>query len=313
MQPIFFKPVYKDYIWGGNKIKDLFKKDTPYEKTAESWEIAANKNGKSIVKNGVYKGMNLQELFEKKEIKEQIFGSRCKNYEKFPLLIKFIDAKTNLSVQVHPDDEYANKNEDDIGKTEVWYIMDCEPNSKIVCGIEGEITEEEIENGKIEQKLKYIPIQKYHSIYIPSGTVHAILGGTLLCEIQQNSDLTYRVYDWKRVDKDGKPRKLHIQKAMDVINVKNKPEVTKTLENKDKIQTLVKNQFFTTQKIKISNEYKDTSNAKTFYAINVVKGEGKIIYKGKQYKLNLADSFIIPANLGEYKIIGELEILKSYI
>lgn len=317
MEILFFEPVYKDYLWGGNRLKKEFNKNTPYEVTAESWEISANKNGKSVIKNGEYKGLNLEELFSKEDIRKEIFGNKTINLKEFPLLIKFIDANKNLSVQVHPDNEYAKKYENSLGKTEMWYIMDCNENSKIVCGVNENIDKEQLEqivrDGKVKDALKYFEVKKGDSILIRPGTIHAIMEGTLICEIQQNADLTYRVYDWDRVDKNGNPRELHIDKALDVINLSNVPNKVKS-EDMEK-QNLVDCEFFKIDKIQVKDKYCGTSNLDTFITMNVVDGEGKILSKSnnQEYVLKRGDSFLIPANLGEFEITGNVTILKSYL
>lgn len=315
MDIIFLKPVYKDYIWGGTRLKQEFNKNTPYEKTAESWEVSTNKNGKSIIINGEWKDKDLDELFNNQETKESIFGKRCLQMEKFPLLIKFIDADDNLSVQVHPNDEFAKRYENDSGKTEMWYILDCKENAKLICGLNENAKKENIKeilkNGEIKKYLKYVDVQKGDSIYIPSGTVHAILSGILICEIQQNSDLTYRIYDWDRVGKDGKPRELHIDKAVDVIDFNSKAE--KIESNGQNVQEIMKTKYFNVDKIKIEYIYTDNSNIDTFYAISITEGNGKIYYADKEINIKKGDNFIVPAKLGEYKIEGNIELLKSYI
>ncbi len=315
MDVMFFEPVYKDYIWGGKRLKEELNKNTPYAITAESWEISTNENGKSIIANGKFKGKKLDELFENQNLKERIFGKKCLKMEKFPILIKFIDANNNLSVQVHPNDEYASIYENDSGKSEMWYVLDCKKDAKLICGLEGNASKENIEqilkNKEIDKYLKYIDIEKGDSIYIPSGTVHAILSGILVCEIQQNSDLTYRIYDWNRLGKDGKPRKLHIDKAIEVINFNSKVEKIKS-ENKI-CQKLLESEKFNVDKINVQNEYIDASNINSFYAINVVDGYGKLIYANKEVEIKKGDSFIIPAQLGKYKIKGKITLLKSYI
>lgn len=315
-EPIFLKPVYKDYIWGGTRLKSYFKKEVPYEKTAESWEVSTNKNGKSIIANGIYEGKELSEIFENAKIRIEIFGTKTENMDRFPLLIKFIDANDNLSVQVHPDDKYAKEIENDIGKTEMWYIIDCSEDAQVICGMKENVKQEEVEEiiktGKIKENLNYINVKKGDAIYIPAGTIHALLGNTLLCEVQQNSDLTYRVYDWDRVGKDGKPRELHKQKAIDVINVENKPVIIST-DNVTECTNIAKSPYFKTDKIIVEETTKQTTDGTTFYAINITKGKGELIIANKNYKIQLGDSFIIPANLGEYTITGKLELLKSYI
>lgn len=237
--------------------------------------------------------------------------------KEFPLLIKFIDANKNLSVQVHPDNEYAKKYENSLGKTEMWYIMDCDENSKIVCGINENIDKVQLEHivrdGKIKEGLKYFDVEKGDSVLIKPGTIHAIMEGTLICEIQQNADLTYRVYDWDRVDKNGNPRELHIDKALDVIDLKNTPNKVKSedIEN----QNLVDCEFFKTDKIQVKAKYSDSSNPDTFITMNVVDGEGKIVSKSnnQEFVIRRGDSFLIPANLGKFEITGNVTILKSYL
>ena len=315
MEVLFFEPVYKDYIWGGTRLKEYFNKDIQTHTAAESWEISTNEAGPSKIANGAMKGNTLKELFDNRDLREELFGTKTKEMEKFPLLIKYIDANSNLSVQVHPNDEYAKKNENDSGKTEMWYVVDCGKDAKIICGMKESVTNKEvssiIRNGKIKENLNYINIQKGDAIYIPSGTIHAILGNTLICEIQQNSNLTYRVYDWDRLGSDGKPRELHIDKAIDVIDVKTKPSIVHTINEGNK--KIVDNEFFKVEKIAVDEEYIDKSNKGTFYTMNILDGSGKIKANNKEYQLNKGDSILIPANIGEYVIIGKLELLKSYI
>lgn len=315
MDIIFLEPVFKNYIWGGQKLKQIFKKNTPYDITAESWEISTNKNGVNKIINGEYKDKYLNEIFEEKNLRTKIFGTKCAEMQDFPLLIKYIDAKQNLSVQVHPDDEYARKYENDYGKNELWYIMDCPKNAKLVCGLNERVTRENLNNivrsEKIKENLRYIDIEKGDSIYIPSGTVHAILSDTLVCEIQQNSNLTYRIYDWDRVDKDGKRRELHISKAIDVINLDNKIEKVKL--NNSSSQNLISSRYFSVDRIDVNGEKDFTSNMETFYTINVVEGSGKVFSNNKEYVINCGDSFIIPAQLGKFKIDGKMIILVSYM
>lgn len=316
MDIIFLEPAYKNYIWGGTRLKEELHKNTPYEITAESWEISTNKNGNSIITEGEFKGKKLQELFEMQDYRKKIFGEKCIKKDRFPLLIKYIDAKNNLSVQVHPSDNYATKNEGDIGKSEMWYIMDCPKAAKLICGLKENIkTKEQLKNiikkGTIKEYLQYIDIEKGDSIYIPAGTIHAITSGILICEIQQNSDLTYRVYDWDRVDKNGNSRELHIKQAIDVINLKNKAIKVKTKVKE--YQKILDTENFKVDKLNINGKYLAESNEDTFYAINILDGEGRIYWNNKEHKIKKGDSFIIPANIGKYKISGNLIALKTYL
>lgn len=314
-QPIFLSPVFKDYIWGGERLKTYLNKNTPYEKTAESWEISTNNNGKSKIVKGKEKGKTLFELFANKETREEIFGRKTISLEEFPLLVKFIDAENKLSVQVHPDDTYAKEVEHTMGKTEMWYVLDCKKEAKIICGMKENVKQEELKDifysEEVANYLNYLEIESGDCIYIPSGMVHAILEDTLICEVQQNSDITYRVYDWGRTDKNGNPRELHREKAVAVTNLEAKPKIVKTAKMEENYQTIVESPYFKTDKIK--GDYKDSSDKETFYAMNVVKGKGILKAINQEYEIKLGDSFIIPSNLGEYEITGEIEILKSYL
>ena len=316
MNIIFMEPVYKDYIWGGEKLKKIFNKNTPYDKTAESWEISANINGICKIKNEEYCGKTLKNLFEDKNLKEKIFGTRCNELKEFPLLIKFIDAKDNLSIQVHPDDDFAKSIGMPNGKNEMWYIIKTNNEGKIIGGLNTKLSKEElkdvVENDKIKEYLNYINIEDGDSIYIPAGTVHAILKHTLICEIQQNCDITYRIYDWDRKDKDGKSRPIHKKEAIETIKTEIMPEIIKT-KNSNETQEIVESKYFEVEKINCKKAYKDTSNKNTFYTMSVVKGNGYIEYKNKQHEIKAGDSFLIPATLGEYKITGDIQILKAYM
>lgn len=316
-EPIFLEPVFKDYIWGGQKLKNIFKKNVKNEEcTAESWEISTNKNGESIIKNGEYEGKTLTELYNDKDLRRYIFGTKCEELEEFPLLIKFIDANNSLSIQVHPDDEYARKNENSNGKTEMWYILDCEPGAQIICGVKPGISKEMLatcmNTSKITECLNYVDVKKGDAIYIPSGTIHALLGKTLVAEVQQNSNITYRVYDWERVGADGKPRELHVKKALDVINIDRTLQI-KNINNNIKKDNIVESEYFITNKINVNGEYTEDGLRESFIAFNVVEGSGILKIDNNIYELKKGDSFIIPAVTKRYNIQGNLELLQSYI
>lgn len=312
MDILFFEPVYKDYIWGGERLKKDLNKNSPYNRTAESWEISANKNGKSFIKNGKYKGYDLESLFAKQEERKELFGTKTIGMDAFPILIKFIDACNNLSVQVHPDDDYARKNENNLsGKCEMWYVMDCADDAKLICGAKNIENKSELKdilnNGQLKEHLNYMDIKKGNSVFINSGTLHAIMENTLICEIQQNADLTYRVYDWDRVGNDGKPRPLHIDKATDVIDVNSHP--TLKCAQDIEVQNLTDCKYFSTDKLNIKHTFFDTTDGTSFYAMNVVEGNGKI----DGIDIKKGDSFIIPAEYGKYEIRGEITILKTKV
>ena len=316
-EPIFLEPEFKDYIWGGQKLKNIFNKSVKNEEcTAESWEVSTNENGESTIKNGIYVGKTLTELFNNKSVRKEIFGTKCENLEEFPILIKFIDANQSLSVQVHPNNEYAKENENSYGKSEMWYILDCDPGAQIICGVKPGVTKEILESSinsdKIAEILNYIDVKKGDAIYIPSGTIHALLGKTLVAEVQQNSNITYRVYDWGRVGKDGKPRELHIKKALDVIDIQKYSQINK-INNEDQKVNIVKSEFFTTNKINIKDRFQENVSNESFIALNVVEGIGILKVSGNIYNVKKGDSFIIPASAKSYELEGNIELLESYI
>lgn len=309
-------PVYKDYIWGGERLKKELNKECDYDKVAESWEISANSNGNCTIINEEYKNKTLAELFNDKVIKEDVFGKNCLNMSEFPLLIKFIDAKDNLSIQVHPDDNYAKKIGQPNGKNEIWYIMDCDDDSKLIAGLNQKLNYEELKkaiyDNNIKDYLNYVEVAKGDSIYIPAGAIHAILKGCLICEIQQNSDTTYRVYDWDRVDKYGKSRELHKKESLETINIDILPKV-KHSNNENMVEILVSNEYFKIEKINCNGSFEDKSDLNTFFAMSVVEGEGCIYTSKEKINIKKGDSFLIPATLGEYKLIGKMELLKTSI
>lgn len=317
MEPLFFDPIYKSIIWGGRNLEKIFNRSLPEGKIAESWEISSHGKDNSVIINGEFKGKNLSELLNK--FGSKLVGKKCSS-KNFPLLIKLIDANDKLSVQVHPDNEYAKIHDNDLGKTEMWYIIDAKPNAKLICGIKSGTTkkqfEEAIKNNTLNECLNYVDVKKGDVIFIPSGTVHAILDGIVIAEIQQNSDTTYRVYDWGRVGKDGKPRELHVEKALDVINFEYKGSVEKISTKKEEgfeHANLINCEFFNVDKIHVFNNYKDKTDGSTFFAYTCIEGSGKLKYKDNYFDIKGGTSFLIPADNLKFEITGNLQLLKSYI
>lgn len=311
MEPIFFEPVYKTVIWGGDKIAKILEKNVIGDHIGESWEISAHANGLSVIQNGELKGKTLDEVFHDTSKKVEIFGTHCEKLDRFPILAKFLDANANLSIQVHPDDAYALKNEKDSGKNEVWYVMECTDDAKIVYGFQKNVKQENLKEAieKIEEYVNYITIHPGDFITIPAGTIHALMGGAMVCEVQQSSDVTYRVYDWNRLDKDGKPRKLHKEKALDVINLKNQEKVYNYAEI-DKSGNIYQSDVFDLDIIKIEEKEEDISSEETFFGYIVVEGKGMLEAQNFTKNIKRGDSFLIPANLGKYIISGNLKLLK---
>lgn len=316
LYPIKFNPIYKEIIWGGKNISKYFSRSTPFEKTAESWELCERPEGMSIVQNGFLAGTSLEQLIE--QYGEKLLGTECvKKYGKrFPLLVKLIDANDKLSVQVHPDDEYARKNGEENGKNELWYIIDAKPDAKLVYGLKDSVTKETFEqainSGTVEETLNVIPVNPSDALYIPAGTVHAILDGILIAEIQQSSNTTYRIYDWGRIGKDGKPRELHVKRALDVINFNGK---TNKL-NKDTGEPhreILKSRFFNIDEVKFDTGIKMETDGTTFTIIMNLVSPVTIKYADGETPLERGDTVLIPACLGKYAIEGQSKVLMSWI
>ena len=290
-------PECKDYLWGGEKLKTKYGKQTDKSPCAESWELSFHKDGLTRLSND----KTLAETATETDL-----GTNCKKFPFFPVLIKFIDAKQDLSVQVHPSDEYALKNENSFGKTEMWYIVEAEQGAGIYLGFNRDVTQEEyetaIKENRLTELLNFYDVKAGECYFIPSGTIHAIGKGCLICEIQQNSNLTYRVYDYGRKDKDGKTRELHIEKALKVTSLRKFDPIIFT-------DCLGKCEYFTVEKHEINGEKEMSVNETSFQCITCVKGNGLI--NGKQ--IRQGDSYFIPANFGEYKLKGQLEIILTKI
>lgn len=311
MYPIKMNPVFKSYIWGGSRLKEKYGKNSPYDVTAESWEVAAHKNGESTAANGEYKGMTIAEITA--VLKEKLLGDKVYKGDdtKFPLLVKFIDAKDNLSIQVHPNDEYANKNENgESGKTEMWYVLEAEPGAGLIYGFKHDITKEQFEKSIKDNTLleytNFVECKKGDCFFIPSGMLHAICKGLIIAEIQQNSDTTYRVYDYDRRDKDGNPRQLHVAKAVDVTNL----HASKNSVNCDiKSGNLVKCDYFTTDKITVDGVHEYHVDKDRFEILILCEGEASV--NGVPCKKG--DSLLIPAYIGDVKIEGQGVFLRSFV
>jgi mannose-6-phosphate isomerase len=319
MELIKLEATLKDYIWGGNKLKQFYNKKTNMKIVAESWELSTHDDGSSIIVSGVDKGKLFKDYIQENGL--DVVGSNSKNFPFFPILIKFIDARDNLSIQVHPSDDYALKNENSFGKTEVWYVLDAEPGAFLYYGFKDEITKEEmserIKNNTFLEVLRKVEVKPGDVAFIESGTIHAIGSGLMICEIQQNSNLTYRVYDFGRVGKDGKPRELHIEKALSVTNLKPIPQEVKKpkLKNFDgyKLGNMATCQYFTTDFLDLDEEFEDVVDSTTFKSYTVVEGSGKISSKLEKFDCIKGDTFFAPAGIGRINISGNVKIIISYV
>ncbi|MBS4958579.1 MAG: mannose-6-phosphate isomerase, class I [Clostridium sp.] len=307
MYPIKFENLYYDKVWGGRDLES-FRSNLPNGDIGESWDVACHPNGTGIVSNGRLKGVSFNELIE--NYKEEIFGKGIKNNE-FPLLVKLINSNENLSVQVHPNDDYARRVENSYGKTEAWYVVDAKDGAELIVGTNGctkEEFEEAIKNEKVEECLNRIKVKKGDAFLINSGLVHAICSGLIIAEIQQNSDITYRVYDY------GRPREIHVEKSLEVIDFDLKPE--RLIEEYKvfdgyKYTNLCVSDYFKIDKCSISSKFNTSSDKDKFSIITCVDGSGLINYNGGTEIVNKGDSILIPAQLGNYEIKGDLEVLIS--
>lgn len=306
-------------LWGGDKLHDVLNKDThSMPIVAESWELSAHPAGQSCVAEGEYAGLNFGQLLEK--LSDEQIGWKVQAYPRFPILIKFIDAAKSLSVQVHPDDDYAFPNENDYGKNEMWYIMEAEEGAFIYDGFIRDTTPEEvrrcIENNTIESILNKIPVKKGQTYFLKAGTVHAIGGGCLICEIQQSSNVTYRLYDYGRLDKDGRPRQLHIDKALDVINFSKTTaetgnDVVESGEGFTK-QVIGSCKYFRVEKYSIDGEVALPANMQSFRSLVVIEGIGELSSDNAGHKTAMGDTWFIGAKTTIY-IKGKLELLNITI
>lgn len=307
------KPSGKDYLWGGRRLIEEYGKEFDGEKLAETWELSCHPDGPSYVDSGEYKGETLSEyiLMEGKKVT----GTHSRPYEQFPLLIKFIDAHDDLSIQVHPDDSYAMSHENQYGKTEMWYIVDCEEGASLYYGFSREVSREEfagrIKNHTLLEVLNKVQVQKGDVLFIEPGTIHAIGSGNLIAEIQQNSNVTYRVYDYGRKDANGRERDLHIEKALQVTNR------VPILRRKSFEPHIVSCPYFTVDKIvldgqkmkKIFGEIDKTS----FASLLVLDGTGIVRSAGEELDIKRGDSIFITANTGEYELEGSFEALLTTV
>jgi mannose-6-phosphate isomerase len=313
-------PAYKDYIWGGTKLKELYGKVTDTDPVAESWELSTHPDGCSEVVTGPDAGMSLDKYIEKHG--RHILGKDCEKFDRFPILIKFIDALQPLSIQVHPDNEYALEHEHEYGKTEMWYILDCDPDAFLYFGVKESITKEEfrrrIEDNTLLEVLRAVPVHKGDVFFIKAGTIHAIGAGIQICEIQQNSNSTYRVYDFGRVGKDGKPRPLHIDKAVDVsilepIEQNFRPDGDYVDDGQACTILLGSCEYFTTFETSLHGRVTIDVDDESFASIIVTEGSAIIENDGTELHANKGDSIFITAGSGKVDVTGNCQYIYTIV
>lgn len=327
--PLTFAPVFRDYIWGGRNLETKLGRKLPPGIVAESWEISGHPSSPTQVDEGPLAGKTLPELLNLLGI--ELVGSRSRSMlarGKFPLLVKLLDANQPLSVQVHPKDEYAAAHENgELGKTEMWYILHAEPEAYLIYGLKPKVTPESfreaLEAGELEKCLHHLPVKAGDAVFIPAGSVHAIMDGIILAEIQQNSDTTYRVYDWNRVGADGKPRPLHVDKALEVINfdqVEPGPFQPQLIEDKNGLHREIISAcpYFNVEKIIFSGSepsFSGKCDGTTFEIWGGMFGEADFVWQGGTRPLAATHFILLPASLGEFevKVSGPATLLRTYV
>lgn len=313
MSILKLRPSCKGYLWGGSRLKEEYGIEYDGDLLAEAWELSCHPDGPSYIVNGIYAGKTLQQYIDSEG--KEVLGTNCRRFRDFPILIKFIDAKDNLSIQVHPDNRYALKNEGQYGKTEMWYVMDAGENAFLYYGFKREISKEEfaqrIQEDTLLEVLNAVPVQKGDVFFIESGTIHAIGKDILIAEIQQNSNVTYRVYDYGRVGKDGKKRDLHIEKALDVTNR------TPVIQDKGSYPHVADCDYFTVDKLnldgKVMKKMEGNVSEKSFVSILILEGKGTVTDTGETLEFKKGDSFFLPAGSGNYVVEGYCEALITTI
>lgn len=317
MEMVKLTPSVADNIWGGTRLITEYGIKTDKNPAAEAWVLSCHPAGPSTIQNGGFAGKTLQEAYL---ADKSICGKKGERFEYFPLLIKFIDAKQNLSIQVHPDDEYAMRVEGEFGKTEAWYILDCEPNAELIFGFNKNVSVEEFKKAAQSDEMMNIcnrvKVKKGDVFFIESGTMHAICKGILLAEVQQNSNTTYRIYDYGRLGKDGKPRELHVDKAADVTKLC-PPEIKDSAQRKTEksgdavITELTSCDLFTMYKVEVDGSFTDFADENSFVSLLCLEGCGKVNCGGTTLPVKKGESIFVPASAGEFTLDGKLSILKS--
>ena len=324
LYPLTFTPVLKDYIWGGRNLERAFGRELPPGIIAESWEIAAHKDGTAVVDNGPYAGQLLTEVHA--ELGLDLIGRHsawAQERGKFPLLIKLLDANRQLSVQVHPDDEYALEHEgNELGKSEMWVVLQAQPNAAVILGVTAGTTPEKfqqaIAEGKLEPYMHRIPVKAGDVVCVPSRSLHAILEGLVIAEIQQNSNTTYRVYDWNRL-RDGKPRPLHVDKALDVINFDQvepslcEPQLVSDTNGVRRFR-LCHNKYFVTERVQMARGavFEGRCDGSTLEIWGVIKGSAEV----NEVALEAVRFTLLPAAMGEFTVTAtsdEVTLLRTYV
>ncbi len=312
-------PVGKDYLWGGTRLREEYDKHIDMTPLAETWECSIHPDGQSVIQGGMFKGQTLARVLEEHP---EYLGSKVGDTKELPVLIKFIDAEKDLSVQVHPDDDYARTYEGDNGKSEMWYVVDAKEDASLIYGFEHRVTKEKLKrsiiDGSLDKYLHKVKIKKGETYYVPAGTVHGIGAGALIAEIQESSNVTYRVYDYDRVDKHGQKRELHFEKAAEVMKMTPSPDV----RSKPKLihyypgcarELLCRSKYFEVEHIDCTMAFGFSVKEESFQVLLCLDGEGQIGKSEEGYRpvrFRKGDCIFIPAGMGRCAVIGKTELLK---
>ncbi|MGL2964038.1 type I phosphomannose isomerase catalytic subunit [Flavobacterium sp. RSB2_4_14] len=317
LYPLQFEPILKDRIWGGTKLKTYLSKPITSETTGESWEISTVENDVSIVKNGSFKGKSLNDLIN--DFPNELLGTAVfKNFGKqFPLLFKYLDAREDLSIQLHPNDALAKKRHNSFGKTEMWYVMQADEDARLIVGFKDKSSPEEylhhLTNKTLLSILDTKKVQQGDVFFLETGTIHAIGAGIVIAEIQQTSDITYRVYDFDRVDANGKTRELHNDLALEAINYETVGAQKKYSKVENISNEMVHCEYFTTNFIPLNGVISVTKNQKSFTVYMCVDGDFELSYNNEAFNYSKGDTILIPAFLADFQLSGKASILEIYI
>lgn len=317
LYPLQFQPILKDRIWGGTKLKTYLNKPISSEITGESWEISTVENDVSLVANGVLKDKSLNEIIN--DSPEKVLGTKVYQQfgKQFPLLFKYLDAREDLSIQVHPNDALAAKRHNSFGKTEMWFVMQADENARLIVGFKEKSSPEEylksLENKTLLSILDTKKVQKGDVFFLETGTVHAIGAGTVIAEIQQTSDITYRLYDFDRVDAQGATRELHVDLALNAINYNVVNAEKKYSKMVNTSNAVVDCNYFTTNFIPLDGAISVTKNGQSFTVYMCVEGSFTLTYQGEEYHYKVGDTVLLPAEILEFEIKGKASVLEIYI
>lgn len=316
LYPIRLLPYVSETIWGGRKLIEEYGVKTEKNNAAEGWMLSCHEAGSSSVANGIFAGRSFADVVKENPV---LCGTNAKNFEDFPILIKFIDAMDNLSVQVHPTKEYCELTGKGQSKTECWYIIDCEEDASLILGFKDKLSPEEfkaaIANNTLTDYVENVKVKKGDFFFIDSGTLHAICKGILLAEVQESSNTTYRIYDYNRVGADGKPRELHVEDGAAVTKLEkySQPDFSNPALDTDERRLLADCPLFKVWKLETKGSFSDSADENSFVSLLIMAGSGKLLCCGETLELTKGDSIFIPANAGSYTLTGEFEIIETRI